>query len=143
MQKGRSWLHKGFVAFAMMAGLMTPGTTASASAQDAGDPDKGRVLFNQCRGCHSLTAGGPRKAGPHLQGLFSRTAGSLDTYRYSKALQDADFAWTEDKLEEWLANPRSFLPGNRMTYLGMRREADRKNLIAYLRAALDANTQSE
>jgi len=111
----------------------------SASAEDA-DAKKGRIVFNQCRACHQLVpaSGQTRKIGPHLQGLFGRQVASVEGYAYSQALQDADFVWTADKLSEWLRAPRSFLPGNRMPYAGLRRESDRNNLIAYLQQALEA-----
>lgn len=106
------------------------------SAEPTGDIDKGRRLFNRCKACHHLTAEAPRHVGPHLYRLFERQVGSSADYpRYSRALQDADFVWDEAKLDEWLANPNSFLPGNKMQFGGLRRGQDRKDLIAFLRTA--------
>ncbi len=63
---------------------------------------------------------------------MGRQVGSLPSFNYSQALSDADFEWTPDRLEHWLANPRSYLPGNNMTFAGVRRERDRHAVIAYL-----------
>jgi len=97
--------------------------------------DKGKRLFNQCKACHSLTATSRQRLGPDLSGLFSRKVGTNPNFKYSTALKEADFVWTEEYLIEWLTKPNAFLPGNKMPYAGMRKEQDRKDLIAYLRLA--------
>jgi len=58
--------------------------------------------------------------------------GTREEFNYSQALQDADFIWTPDKLNEWLTKPKDFLPDNKMAFVGLNREQDRINLIAYL-----------
>ncbi len=117
--------------------------SASVSATDAnditlsaaGDATKGKRLFNRCRACHNLTATARTRIGPNLDNLFGRKAGTADGYKYSKALMEAEFDWTETALDSWLAQPRKFLPGNKMSFAGLRKEQDRKDLMAYLREA--------
>ena len=76
------------------------------------------------------------RTGPNLDNLFGRKAGTSESYtRYSKALQEADFVWTEQLLDEWLQKPNTFLPGNKMQFAGLRKEQDRRDLMAYLREA--------
>lgn len=101
----------------------------------AGDAVKGKRLFNRCRACHNLTATARTRIGPNLDELFGRKAGAAEGFKYSKALQEADFDWSEEALDSWLAQPRKFLPGNKMSFAGLRDEQDRKDLMAYLRAA--------
>ena len=108
---------------------------ADTSISAQGDAEKGKRLFNRCKACHNLTATARRRIGPNLDNLFGRAAGSRDGFKYSKALMEADFIWTEKNLDEWLAQPRSFLPGNKMAFAGLRKEQDRKDLMAYLRVA--------
>jgi cytochrome c len=96
------------------------------------DYDAGRRMFRRCGSCHTVTADGGHRVGPNLHGIFGRTAGSADGFDYSDALESADFEWTPEQLDHWLANPREFLPGNRMSFVGLRDEADRQNVIAYL-----------
>ena len=99
----------------------------------AADPDKGQVLFLQCRACHSLEAGGANKVGPNLHGVFGRKAGMAPGYAYSEVLTQASIVWSAETLNEWLTRPSDFLPGNRMVFVGIRKPEDRANLIAYLK----------
>lgn len=92
----------------------------------------GRRTFKLCGSCHTLKQGAQNLVGPNLYGVIGRQAGSLDDFNYSPVLQQADFSWTPEKLEEWLSNPRSFLPGNNMTFAGVHRPDDRHAVIAYI-----------
>jgi cytochrome c len=120
---------------ASAAGSSTAAATSPADLQAllaAADPDKGQVLFLQCRACHSLEAGGANKVGPNLHGVFGRKAGMAPGYAYSEALTQASIVWSAETLNQWLARPSEFLPGNRMVFVGIRKPEDRANLIAYL-----------
>lgn len=97
------------------------------------DVAEGKVLFLQCRACHSVEAGGPNKVGPNLHGVFGRKAGLAPGYLYSDALGKSAIVWTPATLDEWLARPSDFLPGNRMVFVGISDPQDRANLIAYLK----------
>lgn len=99
----------------------------------AADPEKGKVLFLQCRACHSLEAGGANKVGPNLHGVFGRKAGLAPGFGYSEAFTQASIVWSAETLDAWLARPSDFLPGNRMVFVGIRKPEDRANLIAFLK----------
>lgn len=109
----------------LLAGLPAPYNTA--------DLLNGQRQSALCRSCHTLTDGGPDLAGPNLHGVFGRKAGGKPGYAYSAAVKGAGFAWDAGKLDQWLANPKGFLPGTKMTFLGIRDERDRIDLIAYLK----------
>lgn len=94
--------------------------------------EAGRRVFAQCRSCHTIEAGAPNRVGPNLHGVFGREIGSLEGFNYSQAVQDANFVWDAAQLDHWLANPQTFLPGNRMAFAGVRNETQRRDLIAYL-----------
>lgn len=94
--------------------------------------ERGRRLFARCASCHTLSEGGMNRVGPNLHGLFGSTAGTKDGFPYSSALEEADFVWTAGELDQWLANPNTYLPGNRMMFAGYRDPEDRRDLIAYL-----------
>jgi len=96
------------------------------------DYDAGRRLFRRCSSCHTVAEGGGNRVGPNLYGVFGREAGSVGNFNYSSALETAGFVWTAEQLDGWLANPREFLPGNRMSFVGLREETDRRNVIAYV-----------
>lgn len=99
---------------------------------NAGDFDAGRRAFAQCRSCHTANQGGGNRVGPNLYGVFGREIGTAEGFAYSQAVQDADFTWDPAQLDHWLENPRTFLPGNRMAFAGVRDETQRRDLIAYL-----------
>jgi len=110
-------------------------------AQDiyaAADTSRGETLSMQCRACHTLEQGGANVLGPNLFGLFGRSAGSLPGYSYSVALASGGFIWTPRALEAWLAQPFAFLPGNRMSFPGLRDANDRNAVIAFLLLHTDA-----
>jgi cytochrome c len=113
--------------------------TADAAPADfaallaAADPDKGKVLFLQCRACHSLELNGANKVGPNLHGVFGRKAGLAPGFAYSEVVSGSAIVWSAETLNEWLARPSDFLPGNRMVFVGIRKPEDRVNLIAYLK----------
>lgn len=86
-----------------------------------------------CRSCHTLTEGGPNLTGPNLHGVFGSKAGSKPGYTYSAAIEAAGFTWDAAKLDQWLADPKGFLPGTKMTFLGIRDAKDRIDLIAFLK----------
>ena len=113
--------------------LSITGTANSTDTSIQEDVGKGQRVFNRCKACHNLTDTSRTRLGPNLDGLFGRKAGSATNFKYSKALKEAEFLWTEAKLDEWLAKPSAFLPGNKMQFAGVRSAGDRKNLIAYLR----------
>jgi cytochrome c len=99
----------------------------------AADPEKGKVLFLQCRACHSLEAGGANKVGPNLHGFMGRKAGLAPGFSYSEAIAQSGIVWSTEALDHWLERPSEFLPGNRMVFVGIRKPEDRANLIAYLK----------
>ncbi len=114
--------------------MLALAVTGDAMAQ-SNKPERGKLLFNRCRACHTLDEDAKPRLGPHLVGLFDRRAGELNGFKFSKALKDAGFRWTEDRLDAWLKSPNSYLPGNRMSFAGIPSAQDRAQLIAYLKSA--------
>lgn len=116
-------------------GEQTPLSTAEYLAMSPyadADPERGRGLYLQCRACHGIEPGGRDMIGPNLHGVFGARAGSKSGFQYSPALTAADFLWTPRAMDAWITNPSAFLPGNRMSYAGMSRPADRRDLIAWM-----------
>jgi cytochrome c len=107
---------------------------ASTPLARAADPEKGKLVFEQCAACHSLGDPGDYD-GPMLKGVIGRRAGSLEDYRYSAAMKRSDVTWDATTLDKYVADPQAFIPGNRMAFAGISDKAERDNLIAFLGAA--------
>ena len=97
-----------------------------------GDAAAGRRVFARCQTCHVLQDG-VNRVGPSLYGIFGRTAGTVEGFRYSEANRDSGLIWTDEIMFEYLENPREFMPGTTMAFPGLRSETDRANLIAYMK----------
>lgn len=101
----------------------------------AGDASVGADVFKQeCAECHT-TRQGHNKKGPSLFGIVGRHAGSIADYKYTDALKNADWVWTEDKLHWYLSQPaKKANPGTRMKYPGLDDPRQLDDLIAYLQS---------
>ncbi|WP_072373417.1 cytochrome c family protein [Hyphomicrobium sp. NDB2Meth4] len=104
-----------------------------AAAQDA---SKGEAVFKRCRACHAIGPDAKNKAGPALTGVVGRKAGAAPGFNYSDAMKEAGskgIVWTEDNLSKYLETPDRFVPNNVMAFPGIKNEAERKDLIAFLK----------
>lgn len=106
-------------------------TTAGMAA---GDPSRGARAFQQCTMCHSVEPG-RHLTGPSLAHIWGKKAGTAEGFnRYSEQLQGSGVVWNDESLNQWLANPQAFVPGNYMVFAGIRDTTTRSDLIAYLNA---------
>jgi len=121
-------LWAGFSAIVVIAAL------ASGPAMADGDGEK---VFKKCKTCHSLKAG-DNKVGPSLAGVAGRTAGTAEGYtKYSDAMIASGVVWDDATLDQYLADPKGFIPGNKMSFTGLKKAEDRAAVIAYLKEAHD------
>ena len=111
------------------------GIAALTSAQGAPTPNNalGKRMFIRCAACHTVSATGPRKVGPHLQGIVGRKAGAVAGFSYSPAMKASKVTWSEESLDKWLQRPQAVIPGTTMAFAGMAKPEERKALIAYLK----------
>lgn len=99
----------------------------------AGDASKGARVFKKCATCHTVDNGGANKTGPNLHNIIGRAIGSHAGFGYSDALSTHGGDWTYELLDAYFAKPAKAIPGNKMSFAGLRKAEDRANLIAYLR----------
>jgi cytochrome c len=116
---------------ALIAGLAVM-AAAAPSARADGDAQAGEALFKKnCMVCHTTEAG-KNKIGPSLSGVVGRHSASVPDFAYSEAMKKADKTWDDQTLNTYLTNPRAFVPGTKMIFIGLKNDQDRQNLIAYL-----------
>src|SRR5437660_758230 len=99
--------------------LAASAVLSPASAAD-GDPGRGQRVFNACAPCHSLEPD-RNMTGPSLAQLWNRKAGGLPSFeRYSAVLTSSGIVWDDKTLDQWIADPQHLVPGNEMTFQGLK-----------------------
>jgi len=111
-------------------GASGPGlNTLLASA----DVAAGEKVFAKCVACHTINQGGANGIGPNLYATVGEAvAQGKAGFAFSDALKSKGGTWTFEALDHWLASPREFAPGTKMSFAGLSKPEDRANLIAYL-----------
>jgi len=106
-----------------------------ASADEAA----GQKVAKKCTACHTFEQGGAQKIGPNLWNVLDRQIAGVEGFKYSDALNGmASDTWTFDSLDAFLAKPKDFAPGTKMSFAGVRKPDDRANLILYIRNQSDS-----
>ena len=105
---------------------------ASASASD------GEKVFKKCAACHSISKGGGNKIGPALYNILGRQAGSLSDYKYSKGMIAYGKKWTPEEMDGFLAQPKKWVKGTKMSYAGLKDPKERAALILYMNKNADS-----
>jgi len=101
----------------------------------AADPAKGEAVFAKCMSCHSIEQGGANGIGPDLYGVVGKPIGKHAAgFAYSSDLAGHGGDWSYENLFQWLASPKAFAPGTKMSFAGLSSPEDRANVIAYLKA---------
>ncbi len=118
---------------AAAAPAATPAVATEDYASFTGNAAAGKVVFIQCQACHSIKDG-ENRVGPSLYGKVGATAGQVAGFKYSDANKNSGIVWTEEKLFEYLKNPRAVIPGTTMAFAGIPDPQKRADVIAFLKA---------
>ena len=99
--------------------------------------DKGANSAKKCAACHTFGKGEPNRVGPNLYGVVGRPKGTEGGFDYSAPMKGKGGNWTVDDLDKFLANPRGFVPGTKMSFAGLPRGTERADVIAFLNSKSD------
>jgi cytochrome c len=98
-----------------------------------GDVEAGKKVFNKCKSCHEVET--PKnKVGPHLVGILGRKAGSVADFKYSDGMANSGIVWNEQTITAYLKDPKDYVKGNKMTFVGIKSDEEITNLLAYLKS---------
>jgi cytochrome c len=101
------------------------------------DPAKGQEVAKKCATCHSFGNGEPAKVGPNLWGIVGNKHAHMEGFPYSEAMKSTAGTWDYAALAHFLLSPKSYVPGTKMTFAGLKKPEDRAAVIAYLRTLSD------
>ena len=122
-----SFIKYVFIVIGMIIIILT------VSIANTADTVKGKKVFRKCVACHSLQEG-KNKIGPPLNNLLGRKAGSVEGYKYSKAMKNSGVVWNEESLDKFLTKPRKFIPKTKMSFRGIKKKSLRDDLISFLKS---------
>ena len=125
-----------------VASVTTVASTASAeTSSETGNimaifastsATEGEKVFKKCAACHSIAEGGKNKIGPALWGVLGRQAGSLQDYKYSKAMAAHGKKWSFEEMNGFLIKPKDWIKGTKMSFAGLKKAEDRAAVILYM-----------
>ncbi len=98
------------------------------------DAAKGEQVFKKCAACHNAEPGGANAIGPGLYGVMGKPLAAHPGFAFTDALKGVGGSWGWDNMSAWLANPKKYAPGTKMSFPGLSNPEDRANVIAFLNA---------
>src|SRR6516165_8157928 len=99
--------------------------------------EKGAAAAKKCQACHTFEKNGPNRVGPNLWGVVGDHKGEGRGFNFSAAMKAKGGTWTDDDLNQFLTNPKGFVPGTAMGFAGVTKDSERADIIAYLRTLSD------
>jgi cytochrome c len=98
------------------------------------DLARGQTVAKKCLSCHTFGMGGKDSTGPNLWDVVGAQRARTAGFKYSTAMAEFGGSWTLDSLNDYLRKPGKYIKNTRMAFAGIRNDADRANLIAYMRS---------
>jgi cytochrome c len=95
---------------------------------------RGAKIYARCRACHTLDQDGKHMVGPNLWDVYGSVAGSKEGFAYSKAMRASGVTWDDETMDGYLKRPSAYMPGNKMTFIGLKKQEDRDAVQAYMKS---------
>ncbi|KAI8977548.1 cytochrome c [Mycotypha africana] len=106
------------------------------SDKPKGNATSGARLFRtRCANCHTVAQFAPHRIGPNLHGVLGKQSGQAINYPFTNAMKDRHVTWNEQTLDNFIENPKKFIPGTKMAFAGFKNPQQRADVIAYLKEA--------
>lgn len=124
-----------FAAIILTSAPFLLATPVAAEEHVAGDPAAGEKVFRKCMACHQVGEDAKNRVGPTLNGIVGARMAQVEGFKYSPALialGEEGRVWTPEDLAAFLEKPRTWAPGIKMAFAGLRKEEERRDVIAYL-----------
>jgi len=100
--------------------------------------EDGKKVSSKCTACHGFNSGGGNRIGPNLWGILGKAKAEASGFKYSDSLMGLGGTWSIEDMNLWLKSPKKYAPGNSMAFVGLRKDKDRANLIAYLNSMAES-----
>src|SRR5215469_5107211 len=95
--------------------------------------EKGAADAKVCQTCHTFEKNGPNRVGPNLYGIVGDKKGEgRNGFNFSAGMKAKGGTWTIDDLNQFITNPKGFVPGTAMGFAGVAKDSQRADILAYL-----------